>query len=178
MTRSFSSCPPGCGTGVLIGYASVSTEDQKLDLQHDALGQLGCHRVFEDRASGARTTAWIGRCPFPSSRWGHPRCPAPRSARPHHPSTRQPAGAVRARGHSPPIFSGWHRPHFGDGERPCSGSGPFSQKWNAICCGADESRLDLAEHCEGNHRPDCPIIDDLSDLILEKPVSATLRDVA
>jgi len=36
----------------------------------------------------------------------------------------------------------------------------------------------LAEHCEGNHRPDCPIIDDLADLMLEKPVSATLRDVA
>lgn len=36
----------------------------------------------------------------------------------------------------------------------------------------------LAEHCEGNNRPDCPIIDDLADLILEKRVSATLRDVA
>ena len=46
---------PGTGTGVLIGYARVSTEDQKLDLQRDALAQLGCHRVFEDRASGART---------------------------------------------------------------------------------------------------------------------------
>ena len=38
----------------MIGYARVSTEDQKLDLQRDALAQLGCHRVFEDRASGAR----------------------------------------------------------------------------------------------------------------------------
>jgi DNA invertase Pin-like site-specific DNA recombinase len=45
---------PDAGTGVLIGYARVSTEDQKLDLQRDALAQLGCHRVFEDRASGAR----------------------------------------------------------------------------------------------------------------------------
>ena len=45
---------PGAGTGVLIGYARVSTEDQKLDLQRDALAALGCHRVFEDRASGAR----------------------------------------------------------------------------------------------------------------------------
>lgn len=39
---------------MLIGYARVSTEDQKLDLQRDTLTQLGCHRVFEDRASGAR----------------------------------------------------------------------------------------------------------------------------
>ena len=46
--------PPDAGAGVLIGYARVSTEDQKLDLQRDALAQLGCHRVFEDRASGAR----------------------------------------------------------------------------------------------------------------------------
>ena len=45
---------PDTSAGVLIGYARVSTEDQKLDLQRDALAQLGCHRVFEDRASGAR----------------------------------------------------------------------------------------------------------------------------
>ena len=45
---------PDAGAGVLIGYARVSTEDQKLDLQRDALAQLSCHRVFEDRASGAR----------------------------------------------------------------------------------------------------------------------------
>lgn len=42
------------GAGLLIGYARVSTEDQKLDLQRDALAGFGCHRVFEDRASGAR----------------------------------------------------------------------------------------------------------------------------
>ena len=46
--------PPDAGVGVLIGYARVSTEDQELDLQRDALAELGCHRVFEDRASGAR----------------------------------------------------------------------------------------------------------------------------
>jgi DNA invertase Pin-like site-specific DNA recombinase len=41
-------------TAVVIGYARVSTEDQNLDLQRDALGRAGCGRIYEDRASGAR----------------------------------------------------------------------------------------------------------------------------
>lgn len=36
-----------------IGYARVSTDDQKLDLQKDALAQAGCDRVFEDHMSAA-----------------------------------------------------------------------------------------------------------------------------
>src|SRR5947209_698149 len=42
------------GKQMLIGYARVSTADQNLDLQVDALRQHGCERIFSDRTSGAR----------------------------------------------------------------------------------------------------------------------------
>ena len=39
----------------LIGYARISTLDQNPALQLDALAAAGCTKVFEDRASGARS---------------------------------------------------------------------------------------------------------------------------
>jgi DNA invertase Pin-like site-specific DNA recombinase len=39
----------------LVGYTRVSTLDQESALQRDALAAAGCAKIFEDRASGART---------------------------------------------------------------------------------------------------------------------------
>src|SRR5215210_5082854 len=44
---------------MLVGYARVSTQDQTLALQKDALEQAGCERIFTDTLSGTKAE-WPG----------------------------------------------------------------------------------------------------------------------
>ena len=40
---------------MLIGYMRVSTAEQSLDLQRDALEKAGCRKIYEDVCSGRAT---------------------------------------------------------------------------------------------------------------------------
>jgi len=42
------------GDTMLIGCSRVSTDDQNLDPQRDALRAAGCQKIYEDRMSGAK----------------------------------------------------------------------------------------------------------------------------
>jgi len=50
---------------MLIDYARVSTVDQNLALQRDALTEAGCEKIFTEQTSGASQT---GRASAASSR--------------------------------------------------------------------------------------------------------------
>ena len=39
---------------MLIGYARVSTQEQNLDLQSQALQDGGCEKIYTEKASGAQ----------------------------------------------------------------------------------------------------------------------------
>ena len=39
---------------MFVGYARVSTMEQNITLQLDALAEAGCEKIFQDKISGAR----------------------------------------------------------------------------------------------------------------------------
>ena len=66
---------------MLLGYARVSTDDQHLELQRDALNGAGCERLFEDRVSAVRAERAGLNQLLDVSRRGATRPPCRRGAR-------------------------------------------------------------------------------------------------
>ena len=68
---------------MLIGYARVSSDDQNLNLQKDALTRAGCERILEDRQKwGQGGSAGIERRPRLCTGWGYADGMATGSAQP------------------------------------------------------------------------------------------------
>jgi DNA invertase Pin-like site-specific DNA recombinase len=57
---------------MLIGYARVSTHEQDLSLQLDDLKRAGCEKIFEDKASGAKTIGLASEKPWSMLEKGTP----------------------------------------------------------------------------------------------------------
>ncbi|NMW30448.1 recombinase family protein, partial [Altererythrobacter sp. RZ02] len=45
---------------MLVGYARVSSAGQSLDIQNDALAEVGCEKVFAEKMSGRSAKDRIG----------------------------------------------------------------------------------------------------------------------